>query len=478
MRSFLKKPLFWIPFALIVLAVGGYFYFSSGSKETKSFTEAKRGNIVQEVSVTGKIKPAESVDLAFEKTGKITSVGAAVGENVYAGQILVRLDYSELSAQLSKSEADLSAQEAKLQESKVSLANYYSDVVDVVNSAYTTSNDSVRKQIDELFSDDEHNPQLTFTTTNSQLETDIEFQRVSAIKILNDWVLELRSVKTDSSRENLDKATANAKSNLLFVNNLLDLATEAIINSINIAQSTLTTYRSNINTAKTNINSSLADINKQAQNINTQNAAIAAEEATIESYKAAIENIKAQIAKTVIVSPINGVITKQEAKVGEIASPNSAIVSIISVSEFDIEANVPEADIGKISIGDKSRITLDAYGSDVVFEARVVSVDPAETVIEGIPTYKTVLNFLDKDERIKPGMTANIDILTAERNNVVVIPQRAVVTKNGDKFVLVYNGTENPEERKIEIGVKGSDGNVEVTSGISEGEQVITSAGE
>ena len=139
---------------------------------------------------------------------------------------------------------------------------------------------------------------------------------------------------------------------------------------------------------------------------------------------------------------------------------------------------MPEADIGKISIGDKSRITLDAYGSDVVFEARVVSVDPAETVIEGIPTYKTVLNFLDKDERIKPGMTANIDILTAERNNVVVIPQRAVVTKNGDKFVLVYNGTENPEERKIEIGVKGSDGNVEVTSGISEGEQVITSAGE
>jgi len=102
----------------------------------------------------------------------------------------------------------------------------------------------------------------------------------------------------------------------------------------------------------------------------------------------------------------------------------------------------------------------------------VVKIDPAETIIEGVATYKTTLQFEKSDGRIKSGMTANIDISTDKRENVLVIPQRAVVSEGAGKFVMVDNGTSNPEKRKIETGLRGIDGNIEVISGLSEGEKI------
>ncbi|MFQ5676657.1 MAG: efflux RND transporter periplasmic adaptor subunit, partial [bacterium] len=153
---------------------------------------------------------------------------------------------------------------------------------------------------------------------------------------------------------------------------------------------------------------------------------------------------------------------------------NSILVSVISAGRFEIEANVPEADVAKLEIGDTARMTLDAYGDDIVFEARVSKIDPAETVIEGVATYKTTLQFVGGESRAKPGMTANIDILTDSRENVIVIPQRAVITKDGERFVRIETGEEEPEERPVQIGLRGFDGNVEIIEGLEEGEKVIT----
>ncbi len=106
----------------------------------------------------------------------------------------------------------------------------------------------------------------------------------------------------------------------------------------------------------------------------------------------------------------------------------------------------------------------------------MVKIDPAETIIEGVATYKTTLQFSGNDERVKSGMTANIDILTAKAENVIAIPQRAVAQKeNGDKIVKILKDDGVVEERKVTTGLKGSDGNIEITEGIQEGEKIITS---
>src|SRR3989338_5777753 len=91
----------------------GYFYVGREVALEYEYTVAKRGDLVQEVSVTGKVKPAEAVDLAFEKSGKITRTTVKVGDKIKSGQILAELDNMEAKAQVAQVEASLESARAK-----------------------------------------------------------------------------------------------------------------------------------------------------------------------------------------------------------------------------------------------------------------------------------------------------------------------------------------------------------------------------
>jgi len=470
----LKKTLVASAVAVAVFLV--IYHYAFKSQPAPNLATATRGEIIQEVSVTGNVKPAQSVDLAFETSGKISGVYADVGDRVRTGQTLAQLDISELSAQLNKALADLTAQKSDLDKARVVLSNYYDGVIDVLNDAYTKANDAVRNQTDNMFADDETNPQLTFITANSQDKTNAETQRLSMSKNLNEWVVKLNQLNQSSSSDALENGLADAKAKLTTMRNFLDLLMTTAVNAANISPSTINTYRNNLITARAGANTALANVNDQQQNITAQKATITSDEAGIKSYEANIENIQAQIQKAAIYAPIDGVVTKQDAKVGEIAAANSYLVSVISASKLEVEANIPEADIAKVKIGNPAKITLDAYGNDVIFNANVTSIDPAETIIEGVATYKTKFQFTKEDARPKSGMTANIDILTNKHKNALILPQRAVTTKNGGKFVLVYKGQSGQEEREVKTGLRGSDGNIEIVDGLSEGEKVIIPA--
>jgi RND family efflux transporter MFP subunit len=163
-----------------------------------------------------------------------------------------------------------------------------------------------------------------------------------------------------------------------------------------------------------------------------------------------------------------------EAKLGEVANAQSLVAEVISQAKFQVEANIPEADIAKVKVNDPAKVTLDAYGSDVIFEATVVKIEPSATIVEGVPTYKTTLQFQGDSDKIKSGMTANLDILTAQKENVLAVPYRAVIDQNGEKFVKILKDKNSIEERAVSVGLRGSDGNVEILEGLNEGEKVIT----
>jgi RND family efflux transporter MFP subunit len=186
-----------------------------------------------------------------------------------------------------------------------------------------------------------------------------------------------------------------------------------------------------------------------------------------------VSSALAKIEKTIIYAPIGGIVTAQDAKEGEIVTAQATVISIISEAEFEIETNITEIDISKIEIGDKASVTLDAYGDDGGFEAVVIFIDPAEKIIEGVSTYKTTLQFMDGNDKIKSGMSADLDILTNEKNNIIAIPQRAVITKNGNKIVRILQNKEVVEV-EVKIGIRGSDGRIEIIQGLKDGDEVIT----
>jgi len=561
-KRFVKRPLgiaaiVVVAFIVLVVSVS----LGKNKKPAFEFYTVKKGDVVQEVSVTGRVKSAENVALAFEKGGKVLVVPVKVGDNVKSGQLLAALNNADISAQLSQAMASvesakaslnqynaaLDAQEAKLEELKIGsrpeelqivetkvenarkslvdaevkaeidLSNSYNGVKDVLNDAYVKADDAVNKQIDELFTDDStDNPKLTFFT-GSQAETDAKSKRVIAGSYLKAFKQELDVLATDNA--SLDLALINGENNLKIIQDFLDALNRAVNESINLTQTTLTNYKYYVNTGRANVNTALTSVNakKQAiaaqkalnqvniniakntfasaqddlalkkagatiQQITTQEAVVNQAKANVESQiaqikyaEANVDNYRAQIAKTIIVSPIDGIVTKQDCKVGEIVNANAPVVSIISEAQFEIEANTPEADIAKIKIGANAKITLDTYGSDVIFEAKVIKIDPAETILEGVATYKTTLQFIKEDERIMSGMTANIDVQAAKREGVIFVPQRAVSQKNGIYVVLIGIEDNKTEEKKVEVGLRGSDGNFEIISGLNENEKIIIS---
>ena len=463
MKKWIKKPSRIILLVVVIaIIVAGYFYFSGSKKPTYEFSVAKRADIIQEVSVTGRVKAAEDVNLAFEKAGKVANVYVKVSDKITAGQLLVNLDNADIAAQLTQAEAELKTQKAKLNELKagtreeeikvqeVKVANAKTDLgeakknlIDKLQDAYTKSDDAVRNKTDQLFESPVMPlPQVNFSITDSQLETDIEWQRLVIDNVLNLWKQSLNQLTVSSD---LSSYVNDAKNNLNQIKSFLDKVAFAInIATANtgVSQTTIDAWRGEAATARTNVgiavsnllaadeklktaesNFSLANQELILKKAGATNEEITAQEAQVEKAEANVLNYQAQLSKTILRSPIKGIVTKQDAKVGEIVSANATVVSVISTAKFEIEANVAEADIAKVKVGNSAKVTLDAYGEDVIFEAKVVEIDPAETIIEGVATYKTTLQFINEDERIKSGMTANIDILTDKRENAIVIPQ-------------------------------------------------------
>jgi HlyD family secretion protein len=195
--------------------------------------------------------------------------------------------------------------------------------------------------------------------------------------------------------------------------------------------------------------------------------------ARIQSSLAQIDVARARLAKTVLRAPLDGFVTRQDAEVGEILQPNDPVLSVTSESQYEIEAFVPEVDIAQVSLGYAAELSLDAYGPDEVFLAEVVAIDPAETTIEGVSTYKVILHFSGADERIRPGLTANVDIISAVRASALAVPQRAVNRRNGHSSVqMLEQGA--MIERAVQTGIVSWDGYVEILSGLAEGESIVT----
>jgi HlyD family secretion protein len=152
-------------------------------------------------------------------------------------------------------------------------------------------------------------------------------------------------------------------------------------------------------------------------------------------------------------------------------------ISLISDKNFEIEVYIPEIDIANVKVGNLANITLDAYGSDVIFNGKVVFIDPASTILEGVPSYRTLLQFNNEDERIKVGMTANVDVITAYKENVLAIPIKAVINEDNRKIVRVITNEKlaNPpiEERQIKTGISDINGNIEIIEGLNLNELVL-----
>lgn len=193
--------------------------------------------------------------------------------------------------------------------------------------------------------------------------------------------------------------------------------------------------------------------------------------ARYEQAKADFESIRIQWAYTEIIAPIFGTIASVSTNEGEtVAASLSAptFVTIIDLNRLEIQAYVDETDIGKILVGEKVTFTLDTYpGAE--FEGLIKAIYPKAEIVNNVVNYIVIID-IDNDPQylIRPEMTTHVRFILEKKEDIVAIPRKALLKKEGRHFVIVKMGTAW-EKRQVKLGTNNA-GNVEITEGLSEGD--------
>jgi HlyD family secretion protein len=145
------------------------------------------------------------------------------------------------------------------------------------------------------------------------------------------------------------------------------------------------------------------------------------------------------------------------------------------ISSLHTESDVSEANIASLKVGQTIDYTFDALGPDKHFTGTVLTIDPASTVISGVVNY-SIKGGLENIPEVKPGMTVNMTIVVAKKDNVLAVPSLAVINKNNKKYIRVITDSKLKTFSEVEVktGLQADGGLIEILSGISDGQEVVT----
>lgn len=201
-----------------------------------------------------------------------------------------------------------------------------------------------------------------------------------------------------------------------------------------------------------------------------------------EAARKNIQTLATQIGNTRLRAPFSGIIASVDARAGEPVGAGARVARLVGPeSGYVVEADVPESDIAKLRIGMPAEITFDALPDSEIFSGEVLRIAATATNVDGVVSYVTAFRIprLAEDpallERLRDGMTADIDIVTERRENVVLLPYRALRFEGSQAYVLLAPADPKgePVRRDLVLGLEGGEGLVEVVSGLSEGENVL-----
>ena len=273
-----------------------------------------------------------------------------------------------------------------------------------------------------------------------------------------------------------------------------------------IAELDKTNLISELNTAKANLSSAQSSLNYESANYKRyatlfKKGLVSADE--YESAKLNFEKAKDQVAQSremvqkaqtnlsyaIITSPIDGVVISKSVEEGQTVAASYATPELFTIAkdlkDMQVVANVDEADIGDVKEGERVSFTVDAYPNDT-FEGVVKQVRQEATTTNNVVTYEVVISAPNSELKLKPGLTANVTIYTAERQNVLCVSTKAlrftptqdlikgckIVDCKGKNKVWTREGN-TFKAHAVQIGM--SDGiHTEILSGVSKGLEIIT----
>lgn len=416
----------------------------------------------------------------------------------------------------------------------VDLSIAYQNVYSSLDASILTIEKALDYVNDILNEDD--NLEEVYSVKNSSYGSESKNKHSQVSSFLK--ALQLHNNETDNTDyDSVDGLLSETRSVLDTTKEMLDLVSNSLIASItssSVTQAKLDAYKTGINNLRTETNAARAAAENNEQMIfliktnsdikvvnaeslvNTARATLALENSNLHSViskleaqkvqaenslnlannelilksssprdvdtaylKAKVREASASLAlanenlnKTKLVSPIDGVIVDIDFEEGESINSSATFLSLTANGK-KIEATIPEIEVSKVNVGDEVEIRLDAF-ADKIFTGTIISIDPVETIIQGVVYYKADIIFNDdnSNELALSGMTADINISTSLRENVLSLPASSI-KKDGNKFFVQTLQDDKIKLKDVTVGLIG-DKRIEILSGLEESETVVS----
>ncbi|QYX30028.1 efflux RND transporter periplasmic adaptor subunit [Sphaerospermopsis torques-reginae] len=459
----IKYPLRWLTgiMASGILIIGATTAIKIANPENRKQDISKLTVPVTEKSVTvritasGKVQPVQSVNISPKSPGLLAELNVEQGEKVEKGQIIARMDNSEIKMRILQYQANLEQAKAQLAES-------------------------------EAGSRPEEIAQAKARLAQAQAQ-------LAVIRAGN------RNQEIDQARAAVDAAKAQVELTQSRVKRYQALAKEGAV-----SQDTLDQYITEDRKAKASLEEaqrrlSLQKAGNRDEDIKRQEAVVTQERealrklengsrpeeitrlrAVVAAANAQLRQQQVQLEDTIIRAPFTGIVTQRYATLGGYVSPaisassnaSATSTSIIALARgLEILANVPETDIGRIKQGQEVEIAADAY-PDQVFKGRVRLIAPEAVVEQGVTSFQVRINIDSGVDKLRSGLNVDVTFLGDRINDALTIPTVAILTENGKTGVLVPDENNKPQFREITIGTQIKN-ETQVLEGVKTGDLIF-----
>lgn len=352
-------------------ATAGYMYYNGRQTPPRYLTaRVERGRIATTVNATGTLNAVVTVQVGSQVSGIIQKLFVDYNSPVTENQIIAQIDPAPFETRVNQARASLAGTKAAVQVAEATVQN-------------------------------------------------------------NKAAVETARANAESSKANVEKS----KVALTDARRTLERNRELIRQSL-IAQSELDTAQtahdsgvSQLRLAESQSDASLGQIKSATAQARLAEAQYGAALAQVEQAKATLQAAELDLEHTTIRSPVNGIVVSRNVDVGQTvaASLQAPTLFLIAqdLTQMQVDTNVSEADVGRISVGQTATFTVDAY-PNAPFTGKVVQVRNAPITIQNVVTYDAVVQVANPEMRLKPGMTANVSFLIAERSNTLKVPNAAL----------------------------------------------------
>ncbi len=512
-----KKRVIW---GIVLIVIGGLIVLGYINKKNAPNTSiqtdtVKKQDIEQTVLTTGQVVSKTDLSLSFQGSGVIRQIRVNEGAAVKTGQILATLDQASASASLTSALGSLAQAQANYDKVLAGASNEQITVAQRAVDAAQTSLDNANqnlattKQQQTVLVKNAYNALLNSTpavvvgpTNRSTVNPTIsgtyggseQGQYKISLYMAGNMQYTVTGLGSGTGAIPLNAAIPVSMGNGLFLQfpngtyypddywtvDIPNTKAATYLTNSNAYQSAVESQQSATNAAQAQVNNAQVALEQAKASLDVQRSAarpadLAVARAQILSAQGQVASARAILGNLTLRAPANGTITQITVKVGEQASALQAVMTLQNIGDLHAEANVSEANVASLKIGQTVDFTFDALGPDRHSTGTIQTINPASTVVSGVVNYKVTAS-IPKIAEIKPGMTANMTILVDEKKQVLTAPNSAVISENGKRSVRVIDDTVKKTYHSVDVttGLEADGGLVEILSGVTEGQEVVT----